>query len=372
MEIKYRVELDQAEVDLLDSYISRGKNSAQLVRRARCLLLCHDGGKTDGEIASALRMSRQAVEDLRRRFVVNGFEPCLHGLPRRHTPSIMHGENQARLIQLACETREDGIHHWSLRVMAERFVTLEGTRVSHETIRKTLHACELKPWQDKEWCIPPEGSAEFVDAMEKVLDVYKREPNPARPLVCMDETSRQLIGEIRTPIPSAPGVPARHDTEYVRNGTASLFAFSAPHEGLRWFEVTGRRTALDWAHQIKNLVDKIFQEAESITLVLDNLNTNATASLYKALEPEEARRIARKLELVFTPKHGSWLNMAEIEFSVLNRTGLPDRVPTIEQLRREVAAFQKRRNQSCKRVVWRFTTEDARVKPASLYPQLVA
>jgi transposase len=255
--------------------------------------------------------------------------------------------------------------------MAEKFLTLEGTRVSHETIRKALHASELKPWQDKEWCIPPEGNAEFVDAMEKVLDVYMEEPDPDNPVICMDESPRQLIGEIRTPIPSAPGLPARHDTEYVRNGTASLFMFSAPHDGWRRVDVTERRTALDWAHQIKKLVDEDFPEAKSITLVLDNLNTHSTASLYKAFEPEEARRIARKLNLVYTPKHGSWLNMAEIEFSVLNRTGLPERVPTIEQLRREAAAWQERRNQSCKGVVWRFTPEDARVKLASLYPTLV-
>ena len=334
-------------------------------------MACNDGVMTDQEIASSLRMSRQAVEGIRLRFVVNGFDDCLNGLPRRHAQSIMHGENQARLILLACEAREDGIHNWSLRVLAERYVTIEGVKVSHETIRKVLQACELKPWLGKEWCIPPEGNAEFVDAMERILDTYKMAPNPARPLVCMDESPRRLIGEIRTPIPLALGFPARYDTEYVRNGTASLFMFTAPHVGWRRIEVTERRTAVDWAHQIKKLVDGDFPKAEKITLVLDNLNTHTTASLYKAFEPEEARRIARKIELVYTPKHGSWLNMAEIEFSVLSRTGLPERVPTIEQLRREVAAWQERRNQSCKGVVWRFTTEDARVKLASLYPKLV-
>ena len=170
----------------------------------------------------------------------------------------------------------------------------------------------------------------------------------------------------------APGVPQRHDTEYIRNGTACQFIFTAPHLCWRRVDVTERRTAVDWAHQVKKLVDEDFPNAKSITLVLDNLNTHSTASLYKAFEPEEARRIARRLVLVYTPKHGSWLNIAEIEFSVLNRTGLPERIPTIEQLRREVAAWQERRNQSCKGVVWRFTTEDARVKLASFYPKLAA
>jgi transposase len=371
MEIKYRVQLDSAEVDLLHNYITKGKHNAQLIRRARCLLACHDKTGTDAEIAKSLRMSRQAVEDLRRRFVVNGFEACLHGLPKLHKPSIMHGENQARLIQLACEAAEDGYHHWSLRTLSDKFVTLEGGKVSHETIRKTLHACDLKPWQSKEWCIPPNGSAEFVDAMERILDTYKMEPDPLRPLVCMDESSKQLVGEVRTPIPLAPGVTRKYDTEYERKGTGCMIMFTAPHIAWRRVDVTERRTCVDWAHQVQKLVDEDFPEAEKITLVCDNLNTHSTASLYKAFEPEEARRLARKVELVHTPKHGSWLNIAEIEFSVLNRTGLPERIATIEELRRKVTALQTRRNQSCKGVYWRLTTEDARVKLANLYPKLV-
>ena len=372
MEIKYRVQLTQEEIVRLNDLNLRGKHNAQLARRARCLLACNDEGKTDSQIADSCGMHRRTVEEIRKRFVENGFEACLNGLPKAHKPSIMHGENQVRLIALACEARPEGTHHWSLRVLSDRFVTIEGSKVSHETVRKTLHDCELKPWQNKEWCIPPEGNAEFVNDMERVLDTYKMAPDPERPLVCMDESPRQLIGEVRTPIPMAPGLPARYDTEYKRNGTAELFMFTAPHLGWRRTDVTDRRTARDWALQVRRLVDEDFPQAKSIILVCDNLNTHTTASLYKTFDPEEARRIARRLEIIHTPKHGSWLNMAEIEFSILSRTGLPGRIPTIEQLRREVSQWVTTRNQSCKGIVWRLTTEDARVKLASLYPQLVS
>ena len=270
MEIKYRVQLTQEEVEALNGYISKGKHNAQLANRARCLLACNDGDKTDSQIAAALRMHRRTVEEIRKRFVENGFEACLKGLPKAHKPSIMHGENQARLISLACEARPEGIRHWSLRVLSDRFVTMEGSKVSPETVSKSLRDCRLKPWQGKEWCIPPEGSAEFVADMERVLDTYKMPPDSERPLVRMDESPRQLIGEVRTPIPAAPGRPARYDTEYKRNGTAELFMFTAPHIGWRRVDVTERRTANDWALQIKRLVDEDFPQAKTIVLVCDN------------------------------------------------------------------------------------------------------
>jgi hypothetical protein len=313
-------------------------------------------------------MHRLTVEEIRKRFVENGFDACLKGLPKAHKPSIMHGENQARLISLACETRPEGIHHWSLRMLRDRFVTMEWSKVSHETVRKSLHDCKLKPRQNKEWRMPPEGSAEFVDGMERILEIYKMRPDPERPLVCMEESPRQLIGEVRTPIPAAPGLPARHDTEYKRNGTAELFMFTAPYTGWRRVDVTERRTAQDWAFQVKRLVDEDFPQAKSIILVCDNLNTHTTASLYKTFEPEEAGCVVRRLEIIPAPKHGSWLNMPEIEFPALSRTGLPERIPNIEQLRREVSQWVTARSQSCKGIVWRLTTENAWAKLASLFP----
>jgi transposase len=206
--------------------------------------------------------------------------------------------------------------------------------------------------------------------MEDVLDVYERPEDPGRPLVCMDECPKQLIGEVRRPIPAQPGEPERFDTEYVRNGTCNLFMFTAPLAGWRRVEVTERRTQVDWAHQIRHLVDVDFPKAEKIVLVMDNLNTHRPASLYEAFTPAEAKRIWDRLEIHHTPKHGSWLNMAEIEFSVLNHHGLSERVPDLASMRRESSAWNQRRNAERGKINWRFTTKDARIKLKRLYPRL--
>ena len=208
--------------------------------------------------------------------------------------------------------------------------------------------------------------------MEDVLDVYRRPLDPKRPLVCMDECSRQLIGEIRAPVPAAPGRPERFDFEYVRNGTCNLFVFSTPLLGWRRVEVTERRTRRDWAEQIRRLVEEDFPEAEKIVLVMDNLNTHGPASLYERYDPATAKRIYDRLEIHHTPKHGSWLNMAEIELSVLNRQGLSDRVESMEQMKCEASAWARQRNEEVRVIEWRFTTADARIKLKRLYPQYLS
>ena len=186
----------------------------------------------------------------------------------------------------------------------------------------------------------------------------------------MDESPKQLIGEVHAPLPIEPGQPERFETQYERNGTCNLFMFTAPLKGWRRVEVTERRTQVDWAHQIKKLVDEDFPDAEKIVLVMDNLNTHRPASLYEAFEPSEAKRIWDRLEIHHTPKHGSWLNMAEIEFSVLNKQGLSARVPDMESMRREVSAWQQRRAADGGKIDWRFTTKDARNKLKRLYPKI--
>jgi transposase len=206
--------------------------------------------------------------------------------------------------------------------------------------------------------------------MEDVLQVYKLPCDPNIPLVCMDESSKQHIKETRESIPMKPGQTEKFDTEYERNGVSNLFMFFAPLEGWRHVSVTNTRTAVDWAHQIKWLVDEKYPHVEKIRLVMDNLNTHTKASLYKAFEPAEAMRIANKLEIHFTPKHGSWLNMAEIEFSVLSRQCLNRRIPNQETLRNEIEAWAASRNQDKSKMEWRFTTEDARVKLKKLYPTI--
>lgn len=206
--------------------------------------------------------------------------------------------------------------------------------------------------------------------MEDVLDVYCRPYDPTRPQVCMDEVSKQLLRDVREPVPPAPGQPARVDYEYERAGVVNLFLFCEPLAGQRWVDVTERRTKADWAHQIKHLVDVRYPDAERIVLVMDNLNTHSPASLYEFFPPAEAKRLADKLEIHHTPKHGSWLNIAEIELSVLSRQCLDRRVPDADTLATEVAAWEARRNATGTPVNWRFTTDDARIKLRRLYPSL--
>ena len=204
--------------------------------------------------------------------------------------------------------------------------------------------------------------------MEAILEIYHRPEDRANPVVCVDETSKQHIKETRQPLPIAFGMPRRYDYEYARNGVSNLFMIFAPLQGFRHVEVTDRRTSIDFAHICRDLVDIHFRDAEKITLVCDNLNTHKPASLYKAFDPDEARRIAEKLAFHYTPKHGSWLNMAEIEFSVLSRQCLSRRIPDQQTLKREVQAWQNRRNEQRETVKWRFTTKDARIKLKRLYP----
>ena len=205
--------------------------------------------------------------------------------------------------------------------------------------------------------------------MEDLLDVYERPPDPQRPVVCMDETSVQLMADTRPPVPAVPGQPAREDYEYVRGGVANLFAAIAPHDGWRSVAVTERRTRTDWAHFMRDVADH-YPDAERIVLVLDNLNTHGPASFYEAFPAAEAHALTRRFEFHYTPVHGSWLNIAEIELSVLSRQCLDRRLPSREHLTAEVAAWATARNAAATPVDWHFTTPDARIKLKHLYPSL--
>lgn len=204
--------------------------------------------------------------------------------------------------------------------------------------------------------------------MEDVLDLYAEEYDPKRPVVCFDETSKQLITETRQPLPARPGGIARFDYEYRRNGVCNLFMFCEPQRGWRHVAVTEQRTMRDFAEQMRWLVDEGFPQAARVRVVMDNLNTHKAASLYERFAPEEARRILRQLEFHYTPKHGSWLNMAEIELSVLSRQCLDRRIGDEETLRQEIQQWEAERNAACAKIEWRFTTEDARRKLQRLYP----
>lgn len=207
--------------------------------------------------------------------------------------------------------------------------------------------------------------------MEDVLDVYKRPYDPQRPQVCLDEASKQLLSDVREPLPMQPGQVERVDNEYARHGTANLFMLFEPLRGWRHVEVTQRRTGVEFAHVVKDLVDVHYPEAEKVVLVMDNLNTHTPASLYEAFAPEEAKRLADKLEIHYTPKHGSGLNMAEIELSVLARQCLDERMDNPAHLKEQVAAWEQQRNTYSVKVDWRFTTADARIKLKRLYPSIL-
>lgn len=206
--------------------------------------------------------------------------------------------------------------------------------------------------------------------MEDVLDVYKQPYDPKRPQICFDERPKQLVAEVRTALPGYPGWLARYDYEYKRNGVANLFVIFEPLAGKRHVKVTERRTKKDWAVCMRQMVDEIYSDAEQLVLVMDNLNTHTKASLYEAFEPAEAKRIADKLEIHYTPKHGSWLNMAEIEISVLSRQCLAERMGNMKRLAREAVAWAEQRNAKEAKVNWRFTTIDARIKLKKLYPSI--
>jgi transposase len=373
---KYIVRLTPDERYELKELVSKGKIAAYKRLHAQILLkadISEQGpGWVDEKISESFGVSTKTIERLRQRFVEKGFEAALNRAKAKKVKNHrLDGEQEAYLVAFACSDAPEGQARWTLRLLADKMVELEYVdSISHETIRQVLKKNKLKPWQKKEWCIPPEANADFVCAMEDVLDVYKRPLDQRYPVVCMDESSKQQIKEARESIPVTPGEPERYDFEYERNGVSNLFIFFDPLAGWRHIEVTDRRTAVDWAYQIRDLVDVYYPEAERITLVMDNLNTHCGASLYKAFEPPEARRILERLDIHYTPKHGSWLNMAEIELSILSRQCLNRRIPDQETLKKEVTAWANSRNDHPSSMDWRFTTEDARIKLGRLYPTI--
>jgi transposase len=366
---KYIVTLSKAEQEMLKNLTTSGTQRVRKIAHANILLNANTGWQ-DQEISKALRVSVPTIERVRQRFVEGGIEGAL--TPRRTTRKYQHlldGAQEAHLIALACGTPPVGHRRWSLRLLANEMVKMEYVdEISYETIRSVMEGNELKPWLKEEWCIPPEQNAEFVYHMEDVLDVYHRPFDLNRPLVCFDETPVQLISETRQSIPAQTGQLARYDYEYRRQGSANLFMFFAPLQNWRHVKVTDQRTKKDWAWCMHDLVYQHFPNAERCILVEDNLNTHSPAALYEVFEPAEAKRIIDRLEFHFTPKHGSWLNMAEIEFSVISRQCLSGYIPDIETLARETSAWEIERNTKKATVEWRFTTDDARIKLKKLYP----
>jgi hypothetical protein len=227
----------------------------------------------------------------------------------------------------------------------------------------------LKPWKKEQWVIPPEKNGEFVAQMEQVLDVYKRPYDPQRPVVCMDESPRQLIRETRLPLAAGRARAERHDYEYERCGVCNVFMAVEPLAGKRTVRITERKTKTDWASFLEEIAGQ-YQRAQKITLVMDNLNTHGPGALYETFAPAAAKALWDRFEFVYTPKHGSWLNMAEIELNVLIRQCLDRRIDNLNEMQAEVEAWQRRRNNANSRIDWQFTTVDARIKLKRLYPTL--
>ena len=227
---------------------------------------------------------------------------------------------------------------------------------------------ELRPWKTERFCIPERDLARFVAQMEVILDLYTSEPSEEEPLIAMDEASKQLLGDLYPPIPMQPKQDKKEDYHYTREGVQALFMFFAPYRGWRRVSNRDSRTRIDWAEEVRQLLDVDYPQARKVKLVCDNLNTHNIASLYEAFPATEAHRLARRLEIYHTPRNGSWLNVAEIELSVLSKQCLDRRIPTVEEMNHELEAWQKERNQKASKVIWHFSTEDARVKLKHLYP----
>jgi DDE superfamily endonuclease/Homeodomain-like domain len=295
-------------------------------------------------------------------------EAALCEAPRPGAERKLTGREEALLMATACSSPPAGRVRWTLELLAGEMVRLtEHDSLSRETVRRRLADNHLKPWQKHMWCIP-KVDAEYVARMEDVLDLYAEAPDPKRPVVCFDESPTQIIGEVRQPIPAAPGRPERYDYEYRRNGTANLFVCLDAHRPWRSVKLTERRTADDFALCMRELVDLHFPEAERIRVVLDNLSTHTAAALYAAFPAPEARRLLRRIEFHHTPKHASWLNMVEIEIGVLKRQCLDRRIDNQHRLGAELAAWQNQRNNSGARIKWMFSTEKARSKMGRAYP----
>ncbi len=373
MEKRYIVRLTDEERRELQKLVSTGKAVAYKIKHANILLKVDADGPnwTDERTAQAFSRHVNTVANVRRRFVEQGLEAALgHKKQKKGIPRVVNGEVEVRIIALRCGPPPAGHAPWALRLLAERVVELEIVPcISHETVRQVLKN-ELRSHLKEYYVIPPEQDAAFVGNMGDILDLYHLPYDPQRPAVCMDEQPVQMIKETRKPLVAQLGQPERFDYEYERNGTASLFLFTEPLVGWRQVSVRERRTAVDWAEEIQHLLEEQYPEAEKVVFVCDNLNTHTIASLYQAFLPEKARVLAKRLEIHYTPKHGSWLNIAEIELSALTRLRLDRRIPDLDTLKRETQAWYVERNASEKPVDWQFTTADARIRLKHLYQQI--
>jgi transposase len=371
MTIRYQVDLSEAERIELQTLLRGGRHAARKLKRAQ-ILLAADAGVPDETMAESLGVGGSTVYRTKRRFVEGNLEKALSEEPRPGAKRKLTVPEEALLVATACSRPPEGRARWTIELLAGEMVRLtEHESLSRETVRRRLAENELKPWREKMWCVP-QIDGEYVARMEDVLDLYAELPDPARPVVCLDESPVQLIGEVRELIAAAPGQIERVDYEYRRCGTVNLFVAVDAHRPWRKVSVTQKRAAQDYAERLRALVDVDYPDAACIRVVQDNLSTHTPGALYQAFPAPEAHRILERLEFHYTPKHASWLNMVEIEIGVLKGQCLDRRIDHPEALEREIAAWQHRRNAAGARVKWMFTTEKARAKMGRAYPKPAA
>ena len=367
MEKKHVVKLTPQERKRLLAIVRKGKNKAAVIQRAH-ILLKSDEGQTDRAISEMLYISEQTVRRTRVRYATASLKEALEDKPHPARKPEMDDTQTAYLVALACSDPPAGQAKWTMELLAAQLV--EGGIVEHispETVRLVLKKNKLKPWQVKSWCIPT-ITPEFLRRMENILALYAQPYNPQRPLVCFDEKSYQLLAHSQPPVTAQVGQARRQDYEYRRQGTRNLFLFVEPKAGQRHVLVTRRRQKQDFAYAMRYLVDELYPAAECIDVVLDNLNTHHYHALVETFGKGEADRMMRRLCFHFTPVHASWLNMAEIELSVLAQQCLCRRLPDEWTLATEIIAWETRRNAARSRIHWAFSLDDARHVFKEHYP----
>jgi transposase len=367
MNIRYRIDLSQSERDELGALVSGGKLPVRRLKRMQ-ILLAADAGVPDEAIAASVQTSGSTIYRTKKRFVEISLEAALSEEPRPGAARKLSGKEEAQLVALACSDPPEGCARWTLKLLANALVELiEPPSISRETIRRRLDDNDLKPWQKKMWCIA-NIDGEYIARMEDILDLYAEPHDPKRPVVCFDESPIQLIGEVRVPITPKPGKRYRYDSEYKRNGTANLFVMVDANRSWRKVVVTDRRANQDFALCMRDLADIDYPDADKVRVVMDNLSTHTAAALYQTFPAAEARRILRRLEFHYTPRHASWLNMVEIEIGVMRRQCLDCRIDSRARLETKVRAWERRRTASGARIRWMFSTDQARIKMAKSYP----
>jgi transposase len=365
--VRYRVDLSQSERDELSAVVSGGKLPVRRLKRMQ-ILLAADAGVGDEAIAVSVQTSGSTIYRTKKRFVEISLEAALSEEPRAGAARKLSGKQEVQLVALACSDAPEGCARWTLKLLANALVeVIEHQSISRDTIRRRLDDNDLKPWQKKMWCIA-KIDGDYIARMEDLLDLYAEPHDPKRPVVCFDESPIQLIGEVRVPITPKPGKRYRYDSEYKRNGTANLFVMVDANRSWRKVKVTDRRANQDFAVCMRDLADVDYPHADKIRVVMDNLSTHTASAIYQTFPADEARRILRRLEFHYTPRHASWLNIVEIEIGVIRRQCLDRRIDSRAKLETEVRAWERRRTESGARIRWMFSIDQARVKMAESYP----